>query len=448
MSDRVIVLGGGVAGLSAAHELAERGFDVTRLETRDDAGRQGPQHPGTRLCPRRAAAADFPASTGSVSSPASTATSRHDGADPYGQRAGRFATTSSPRRGCSVLEGGREPIATVALPRTFPDLDEAFRFAASTTRPGSGSSRRTPLLRRAAADAAHELRGAALRGVGSAELVGLHGRRARRSGLRQVPRRRPHAHARGRPGARDERPHRRLHPAPAAVRPGEGRRPAPTACSTAPTSDVWIDPWVAHLRARGVGRPPRGPVQAMHSRRRGRGVAGATGAGQRTRPTGTSPRCRWRSCALASAALRAAEPRSRGLDRLVTRWMNGVALLPRPRRAARPRPRHLHRLGVGADLDLAEAVLAPRRPRADGRRPGARDPLGRRLGVARPGQRDRQGRAAVHPRGDLRARCGASSRRASTTARSRVRGGGGRPVPRPEHRVPEPNRGDEPRAAA
>ena len=29
MADRVIVLGGGVAGMSAAHELSERGFDVT-----------------------------------------------------------------------------------------------------------------------------------------------------------------------------------------------------------------------------------------------------------------------------------------------------------------------------------------------------------------------------------------------------------------------------------
>lgn len=34
----VAVLGGGVAGLSAAHELAERGFEVTVLEGRDVAG--------------------------------------------------------------------------------------------------------------------------------------------------------------------------------------------------------------------------------------------------------------------------------------------------------------------------------------------------------------------------------------------------------------------------
>ena len=31
MSNRVAVLGGGVGGLSAAHELIERGFDVTQV---------------------------------------------------------------------------------------------------------------------------------------------------------------------------------------------------------------------------------------------------------------------------------------------------------------------------------------------------------------------------------------------------------------------------------
>ena len=35
---RVIVLGGGVAGMSAAHELAERGFEVVVYETRDIPG--------------------------------------------------------------------------------------------------------------------------------------------------------------------------------------------------------------------------------------------------------------------------------------------------------------------------------------------------------------------------------------------------------------------------
>ena len=38
MPTKVIVLGGGVAGMSAAHELVERGFDVVVLESGDIAG--------------------------------------------------------------------------------------------------------------------------------------------------------------------------------------------------------------------------------------------------------------------------------------------------------------------------------------------------------------------------------------------------------------------------
>src|SRR6266567_2861608 len=38
MSTRVIILGGGVAGMSAAHELIERGFEIVVLESGDIAG--------------------------------------------------------------------------------------------------------------------------------------------------------------------------------------------------------------------------------------------------------------------------------------------------------------------------------------------------------------------------------------------------------------------------
>ena len=41
MTETVAVLGGGVAGLTAAHELAERGFAVTVYEARDRLGRPG-----------------------------------------------------------------------------------------------------------------------------------------------------------------------------------------------------------------------------------------------------------------------------------------------------------------------------------------------------------------------------------------------------------------------
>jgi uncharacterized protein with NAD-binding domain and iron-sulfur cluster len=64
MPERVIVIGGGVGGLSAAHELASRGgFEVVVYEQRSVAG-------------GKARSMDaIPGSTASASSPASTATS-------------------------------------------------------------------------------------------------------------------------------------------------------------------------------------------------------------------------------------------------------------------------------------------------------------------------------------------------------------------------------------
>lgn len=38
MTGRVVVLGGGIAGLSPAHELGDRGFDVDVYELRDKFG--------------------------------------------------------------------------------------------------------------------------------------------------------------------------------------------------------------------------------------------------------------------------------------------------------------------------------------------------------------------------------------------------------------------------
>src|SRR5262249_54256622 len=56
MTKKVVILGGGVAGMSAAHELMERGFEVEVYELRDIPGGKArsysvkrtatPDHPG------------------------------------------------------------------------------------------------------------------------------------------------------------------------------------------------------------------------------------------------------------------------------------------------------------------------------------------------------------------------------------------------------------------
>jgi uncharacterized protein with NAD-binding domain and iron-sulfur cluster len=90
-----------------------------------------------------------------------------------------------------------------------------------------------------------------------------------------------------------------------------------------PTSEVWIDPWVAELERRGVTLHFGGAVEGIACD--GRRVAGFTVGGQAVTAdyyVAALPVERMRL--LLSPELRAAEPRLNGLDQLVTRWMNGI----------------------------------------------------------------------------------------------------------------------------
>jgi uncharacterized protein with NAD-binding domain and iron-sulfur cluster len=91
----------------------------------------------------------------------------------------------------------------------------------------------------------------------------------------------------------------------------------------APTNAAWIDPWVAHLRALGVDLRLSTPVQGLTVR--GGRIAGVT------TPGGTVTADYYVAAlpvevfrGLAGPPLRALEPRLAGLDKLVTRWMNGA----------------------------------------------------------------------------------------------------------------------------
>jgi uncharacterized protein with NAD-binding domain and iron-sulfur cluster len=91
----------------------------------------------------------------------------------------------------------------------------------------------------------------------------------------------------------------------------------------APTNEAWIDPWVAHLQTLGVDLRLSTPVQGLT-------VSGGRIAGVTT-PAGTVTADHYVAALpveimrlLAGPPLRALDPRLSGLDRLVTRWMNGI----------------------------------------------------------------------------------------------------------------------------
>lgn len=96
-----------------------------------------------------------------------------------------------------------------------------------------------------------------------------------------------------------------------------------------PTNDAWITPWVAHLRDMGVKLRLDAPVVGIDcSAERITGVTiavGEDGAGERVAADhyiAALPVEQLRL--LVSPEMRQAEPRLAGLDRLVTRWMNGI----------------------------------------------------------------------------------------------------------------------------
>ena len=147
----------------------------------------------------------------------------------------------------------------------------------------------------AAAHTAHELRRAALRAVGAAELVGVRRRTTSLGRLPAVPGRRAHPHARRGQGAGDQRPHRGPHPRPTAVRRDPGRW-SRRSCARRP-DERGVDRPVGRARAQPGCRPaPRLPRAGPHRRRRPHLRRHDT-RGQRAPPISTSPPCRWRSCA-------------------------------------------------------------------------------------------------------------------------------------------------------
>jgi uncharacterized protein with NAD-binding domain and iron-sulfur cluster len=101
-----------------------------------------------------------------------------------------------------------------------------------------------------------------------------------------------------------------------------------------PTNDVWIDPWVAHLRGRGVRFHDRSEVVAINctgSRITGVGVVGPAGPSTVTADYYVAAVPVERMVKLLTPALAAADRSLSRLARLETRWMNGIQFyLDRP----------------------------------------------------------------------------------------------------------------------
>jgi uncharacterized protein with NAD-binding domain and iron-sulfur cluster len=316
MTERVAVLGGGVAGLTAAHELAERGFAVTVYEARDRLGGKARSLPvadsgtdGRRDLPAEHGFRFFPGFYRHVPD-----TMRRIGVDGHLVGAERVLLAQG--------DGRKELLTPAHLPESLEDFAVVTRFVleAATSlgipphetafflerlltlltscderRLGQwelqswwsfvGAEQRSPAFRKFLADGLTRTLVAARAREMSARTGGTI--------LLQL------IFDLTRAGGRADR-----------VLDG-------------PTSDVWIDPWAAHLESLGVEIRRQAPVEGIQSS--GGRITGVTVAGASVTAdhyVAAVPVEIMRT--LAGPDLRAAEPRLKRLDRLVTRWMNGV----------------------------------------------------------------------------------------------------------------------------
>src|SRR5215207_7674183 len=271
MTQTVAILGGGVAGLTAAHELAERGFSVTVYEARDRLGGKARSLPvpgsgtgGRRELPAEHGFRFFPGFYRHVPD-----TMRRIGVDGHLVGADRVLLAQG--------DGRRELIATAHLPESLEDFTLVARFlveaAASLGVPAHetalflerlvtlltscderrlgqweleswwsfvGADDRSPAFRKFLADGLTRTLVAARAREMSARTGGMI--------LLQL------LFDLTRAGGRADR-----------VLDG-------------PTSDVWIDPWAAHLEGLGVEIRRGAPVEGIHCS--GGRVAGATAGGR------------------------------------------------------------------------------------------------------------------------------------------------------------------------
>jgi uncharacterized protein with NAD-binding domain and iron-sulfur cluster len=314
-SRRVAVLGGGIAGLTAAHELADRGFDVTVYEANDrvggkarsmpvdaDAGEDGllGEH-GFRFFPAYyrnvvETMARIPDGAGRSAADHLVPTSETLVASADGE--GAVASTKQPSTPREWLDALRPQIAGGEVPRrelahfvsrlavllTSCDERREREFERQSWWEFIDADEMSPAYRKHLAQSTQAL--VALRPeAGSARTVGtiylqlLFGQ---------------------------------LDPNAPAERVLDG-----------PTSEVWLDPWRDHLESQGVDIRLETPISAIHSD--GHRVTGVEVAGETVTadhyvaalPVDVLSK-------LLTAELRRAAPSLSGVERIQTAWMNGA----------------------------------------------------------------------------------------------------------------------------
>ena len=326
MTERVLVLGGGVAGMTAAHELAERDFEVVVLETRPIAGGKARSMPvpgsgteGRRDLPGEHGFRFFPGFYRHIPD-----TMRRI---PFGGEGDGVLSNLVPATRVQMARAGAAEIISPAhLPSSLAELDLVFRalFAYATelgipaTEQAHFVDRLLLLLtsceERRFAEYEHQswwsFSGAQTRSAAYGRFLadGLTRTLVAAKACEMSARTGGYILLQllfdlSRPGGHADR------------------------VLNGPTNDVWIDPWLAHLRSLGVDYRPEHQVEAIHcadGRVSGVSVVAGGNAFEESADFYVAALPVEVMRLLVSDELKQADPRLAGLHRLRTRWMNGI----------------------------------------------------------------------------------------------------------------------------
>jgi uncharacterized protein with NAD-binding domain and iron-sulfur cluster len=323
---RVIVLGGGVAGMSAAHELAERGFDVLVFESRPAAGGKARSFPfpGSATQGRPA----LPGEHGFRFFPGFYRHLPHTMRRiPYGRDGGSvFDNLVTATEAQIARADGRELLSPAHLPRNLRDLDKAFRFIADYAGSvGIGHANAAYFVNRLLLllTSCEERRFAEFENQSWWEFSGAASRGGAYAKYLADGLTRTLVAARAREMSARTGGYILLQLLFDLADPtGQIDR-----VLNGPTSDVWIDPWLEHLKGIGVDFRTGHQVQAVHCR--GGRVSGVTVVADGRPSTHSAD---WYIAALPVEVMRLligeqlmlTDPRLARLHRLRTRWMNGI----------------------------------------------------------------------------------------------------------------------------
>jgi uncharacterized protein with NAD-binding domain and iron-sulfur cluster len=326
MGKRVIILGGGIGGMSAAHELVERDFEVTVYETRPIAGGKARSVPvpGSGTGGRR----DLPGEHGFRFFPGFY---RHlpdtmKRIPIEGQRDGVFGNLVSATQVQIARDGGSEILSPAHFPDSLRELDVAFRalftYATDVGIPVPDQLHFVDLLL-LLLTSCEERRFAEYENQSWWSFSGAEGRSPGYQKFLADGLTRSLVAAKAREMSARTGGYILLQLLFDLSRPGG----AADRVLNGPTNDVWIDPWLAYLRGLGVDYRAEHQVQSIRCE-----AGRITGVTVVTHGTTLEDSADFYVAALpvevmrllAGDELKEAEPRLVGLARLRTRWMNGI----------------------------------------------------------------------------------------------------------------------------